>query len=106
MEPIKVKTGFPNIRNGNTVCPFCGSINGDIEGVHSGHFYTTTFAEMRFNCVTGCTWDLRLQSEDGEIPAAQCALLDLDTELVRISFWGSITDWVRLQKNFVSDEPA
>ncbi len=106
MEPIKTKSGFPNIRSGETVCPFCGGVNGDIEGVHSGHFHGMTMAQMRFNCANGCYWELQLQSDDGEIAAAKCVLLDLDTELLRLSFWGSVTDWVRLQKNLVSDEPA
>lgn len=106
MGSIKIKTGFPNVKSGYTVCPFCGGVNGDIEGVHSGHFNTTTFAEMRFHCVTGCYWELQLQSDDGEIPAAQCVLLDLDTELLRVSFCGDITDWVHLQKNLICDTPA
>jgi len=106
MEPIKVKNGFPNVRSGCTVCPFCGGLNGDVQGVHSGHFYGATIAHMRFSCTNGCYWDLQLESDDGEISAAQCNLLELDTELLRISFWGSITDWVRLQKNLISDEPA
>ena len=106
MEPIKIKTGFPNVTSGYTVCPFCGDMNGDVKGVYSSHFGTVTYASMKFGCTSGCYWELRLESDAGEIPAPQCVLLELDTDLLRISFWGDITDWVRLQKNLISDEPA
>jgi hypothetical protein len=106
MDPIKIKIGFPNVSSGDTVCPFCGGVNGDVEGVYSSHYGTVTYASVKFGCMSGCYWELRLESDAGEIPAAQCVLLELDTELLRASFWGSITDWVHLQKNLISDDPA
>ena len=104
MQALRTKRGFPNSHQGSTVCPFCGGDSGDIEDVSSGHFQKAVSVTIGFRCMTGCYWELRLGSDRGDLEAAECALVNLDTELLEETQRDGLPDWVYAQAPFTGDK--
>jgi len=80
MEPIKVKTEFPIIRNGNTVCPFCGDVCFETVGSETSCAADSVHVYIGFHCANGCCCELHLVSEEGELHP-HCVLRGVHEEL-------------------------
>lgn len=82
MESSKTKNGFPNIRGGNTVCPFCGDICHETVDATSRYAFDSVHTSIGFHCMDGCCWELHIVSEEGTLQA-HCVLMGIHEELRR-----------------------
>jgi hypothetical protein len=81
MEVPATQPGLPEIHRNHTVCPFCGDVcHETVDGASSSFARASVHTSIGFHCMSGCSWELHIVSEEGNLEA-HCVLMGIHEEL-------------------------
>jgi hypothetical protein len=80
MKPISTKKGLPQIAHDGISCPFCDDACYAASEASSSFAPGSAYVTIHYHCRSGCCWELRLLSEDGDLQVG-CVLFGVDHDL-------------------------